>query len=139
MHNKKLAQDYVIRAKSRVKALTFYLSDKNFPDVVREAQEAVELSLKGLLKFHQIDFPRVHDVSGVLLEHKIRFGKNVTENLDRIIGISKDLRRDRELAFYGTEDLLPLEFYSLADAKLAIDHASYVVSLVEGEVMRELD
>lgn len=130
MHNKKLAQDYATRAKSRIKALTFYLEDKNYPDVVREAQEAVELSLKGLLKFHQIDFPRTHDVSSILFDNKERFSKVIIESLDELISISKSLRRDRELAFYGTEDLLPLEFYSLDDAKLAIAQASRVVQLV---------
>jgi len=130
MHNKKLAEDYAIRAKSRVKALASYLEDKNYPDVVREAQEAVELSLKGLLKFHQIDFSRTHDVSGILLDNKERFSKEVIESLGELILISKSLRRDRELAFYGTEDLLPLEFYSLDDATLAIAQASRVVQLV---------
>lgn len=30
--------------------------------------------------------------------------------------MSKELRRDRELAFYGAEDLTPSTFYERADA-----------------------
>ena len=46
------------------------------------------------------------------------------------MNISKNLRRDRELSFYGSEDLTPLEFYSKGDAKKAKDSAYFVVELI---------
>jgi HEPN domain-containing protein len=130
MHNKKLAIDYLTRAKSRLKALDLFLEEKNYADVVRESQEVVELTLKGLLKWYKIDFPRVHDVGLILGENQIIFDEVIRGSLERLAEISKDLRRDRELAFYGTEDLLPLEFYSEKDAKKAITEAREVVATV---------
>jgi hypothetical protein len=44
--------------------------------------------------------------------------------------ISRSLRRDRELAFYGAEDLTPTGFYSKADATAARDDATFVVRVV---------
>lgn len=41
--------------------------------------------------------------------------------------ISRTLRRDRELAFYGSEDLTPQEFYKQTDADQAKESAEWVV------------
>jgi hypothetical protein len=49
--------------------------------------------------------------------------------------ISRDLRRDRELAFYGAEDLTPSDFYSQADADKAREGARAVVALVKPNVI----
>jgi HEPN domain-containing protein len=117
--------------------LDVLLQDKNYPDVVRESQEVVELSLKGLLKHLRIEVPRVHDVGGILRENLNIVPLELKKSLDQIIAISKDLRRDRELAFYGSEDLLPLEFYSEADAKQAISDATFVVNEVSPVVRAE--
>ena len=40
------------------------------------------------------------------------------------------MRRDSELAFYGSEDLTPSEFYNRDDAELALTDARYVVATV---------
>ena len=44
------------------------------------------------------------------------------------------LRRDRELAFYGAEDLTPSEFYRKTDAVAARDAARLVVERVQPHV-----
>jgi len=44
------------------------------------------------------------------------------------------LRRDRELAFYGAEDLVPSEFYAQDDADRARDGARFVVTAVSSVV-----
>jgi hypothetical protein len=44
--------------------------------------------------------------------------------------ISRDLRRDRELAFYGAEDLTPGGFYTREDAERAMSGARRTVELV---------
>ena len=50
--------------------------------------------------------------------------------LDELIRISRSLRRDWELAFYGSEDLTPSQFYTEADAIQAADQARTVVGCV---------
>ena len=82
-------------------------------------QEVVELALKGLLRSHGIEPPRVHDVSDVLLAEKDRLPVPLHAELKSLAKISRDLRRDRELAFYGAEDLTPSGFYTRADAEQA--------------------
>ncbi len=46
------------------------------------------------------------------------------------MAVSKDLRRDRELAFYGAEDLTPGGFYARTDAERARRGARTVVAAV---------
>jgi hypothetical protein len=84
-------------------ALDALMGEDAFADVVREAQEAVELALKGLLRAHHVSPPR----------------------------IQRSLRRDRELAFYGSEDLIPSAFYQRDDAVRAIAQAHRVVEVCE--------
>jgi len=79
--------------------------------VVRESQEVVELSLKGLLRFLNIDVPRIHDIGAVLEEQRAHLPKLIQDSLVELVDASHDLRRDLELAFYGSEDITPLQFY----------------------------
>lgn len=134
MRNQDLAKDYVSRAAGRVKALDVLFEDGHWADVVREAQEAVELALKGLLRSCGIDPPRLHDVSDVLVAERDRLPGVLLPDLDRLAGISRRLRRDRELAFYGAEDLTPSGFYSRDDATQARDDARLTVRLVTPHV-----
>jgi len=78
-----------------------------------------------------IEVPRVHDVSGALLENKDRLNGSVLKNLKKIVLISKALRRDRELAFYGTEDLTPSTFYTEEEANEAVERAKFVFQAVK--------
>jgi HEPN domain-containing protein len=43
--------------------------------------------------------------------------------------ISKKLRKERELAFYGDIDFIPTDEYDIEDAKEAIESAEYVVNI----------
>jgi len=130
MQNPDLAADYVRRAGVRLKALDVLFDGESWADVVRESQEIVELTLKALLRISGIDPPRIHDVSDVLLAERERLPPGVLEDLDALIAVSRDLRRDRELAFYGAEDLTPSGFYSQEDAERARDGARRVVDVV---------
>ena len=131
MRNRALAADHVRRADVRLRAIDALYEGESWADVVRESQEAVELALKGLLRACGIEPPRIHDVSEVLARESERFPKDLQPDLDRLARISKQLRRDRELAFYGTEDLTPSEFYSREDADAARDGARLTVKLVK--------
>lgn len=131
MRNPRLAADYVHRAEVRLEALEVLFEAGSWADVVREAQEIVELALKGLLREHGVAPPRIHDVSDVLLEERARMPEALgDEEMERLVAVSRDLRRDRELAFYGAEDLTPSDFYSREDAERARRGARDTVTLV---------
>ena len=130
MRNPDLAADYLRRARSRLKALGVLMDEESWPDVVRESQEVVEICLKALLRQAGIAPPRVHDVSGVLLENEPRLPDRVRRRLNDLVRVSRTLRRDRELAFYGSEDLTPTQFYGPTDAQEAFDGARLVYEVV---------
>lgn len=130
MRNPELAKDYARRAKVRLPALDVLFDAESWPDVVRESQEIVELALKALLRSCGVDPPRTHDVSGVLLAEQDRLPADLLAEVDWLADTSRHLRRDRELAFYGAEDLTPSGFYSRADAAEARDCARRTVDLV---------
>lgn len=130
MKNKGLARDYLRRARIRVTALDVLFDGESWADVVRESQEVVELALKGLLRSCGIDPPRIHDVSEILLAERDRLPAALACEVEWLTESSRQLRRDRELAFYGAEDLTPSGFYSRADAEGARDRARRVVEVV---------
>ncbi len=134
MRNRGLAADYVRRAAVRVQAIKVLHDAGSWADVVRESQEAVELALKGLLRNSGIEPPRLHDVSAILTGERERLPESVHAHVDRMAAISRDLRRDRELAFYGAEDLVPSEFYGEPDALRALEGARFVVETVASAV-----
>jgi HEPN domain-containing protein len=129
MRNLDLARDYLLRANGRLKAVDTLLAEGMWADVVRESQEIVELALKGLLRHFDIEVPRVHDVSEVLEENSDRFPRIVQETLDELTETSQELRRDRELAFYGSEDITPHSFYKEKHARVARQRAGRVVTI----------
>lgn len=136
MKSSSLAFDYIERARKRLQAIETLFSLEDWPDTVRESQEAVELALKALLRFCRIEPPRVHDVSDVLLEHAASLSPAFQEQLPQIAQISRRLRRDRELAFYGSEDLTPSQFYRRHDAEEALSGARTVIEAVSHEIER---
>ena len=137
MTNETLARSYLLKAQKRLKALAVLRDEGAHSDVVREAQELVELALKGVLRAAGIEPPKFHDVGGLLLEHETKFSHDVRAELPRAAEISKRLRRERELAFYGDIDFIPTEEYSAADGRRAYDEAAWVVALA-GQVIDRL-
>jgi HEPN domain-containing protein len=134
VRNTELARDHVWRAGVRLLAVAVLFEAESWADVVRESQEAVELALKGLLRSCGIEAPRLHDVSDILLAERDRLPPSIHGELEALARISRDLRRDRELAFYGAEDLTPSGFYKRADAERARDGAETVVKHVTAAV-----
>lgn len=126
MKNLTLASDYITRAGHRLAAVELLLSRHSYADVVRESQELVELCLKALLRAARIEVPRTHDVSDILLEFVTQLPKSARVDAKKLAKISKTMRRDRELSFYGSEDLTPSEFYRLEDAQEAFENAKWV-------------
>lgn len=134
MRNRELAVDYARRAEVRLRAIEVLFEARSWADVVRESQEAVELALKGLLGSCGIEAPRIPDVSDVLLAERDRLPGPIRGHVERLAAVSRDLRRDRELAFYGAEDLTPSSFYSEQDAVRAREGATLTVRLVRSVV-----
>ncbi len=136
MRNPELAADFARRALVRVRAVEVLFAAASWADVVRESQEIVELALKGLLLACGIEPPRIHDVSEIVLAERSRMPAGIASELERLAVHSRELRRDRELAFYGAADLIPSGFYSEADAKRALaaarDTAECVARVVPG-------
>jgi hypothetical protein len=134
MQNRDLARDYLWRSEIRLRALAVLYDAESWADVVRESQEIVELTLKGLLRSVGVSPPRVHDVSDVLLEEQARLPRRLDADVARMVSVWRRLRRDRELAFYGAEDLTPSGFYSEEDARAARADAEALVALIAPHV-----
>lgn len=130
MENRSLIQDYLKRCKHRLAALQILFDRESWADVVRESQEIVELALKALLMHCNIEVPRVHDVSQILNDHQTLLPKGIQKETARLSDISRQMRRDRELSFYGSQDLTPGEFYKKKDAEKALADASWTVEIV---------
>jgi HEPN domain-containing protein len=66
----KLSEDYLKRAIIRYEVLNEYLKREGYAEVVREAQETVELLLKAVLLDMGLIVPTMHDVSIILDKNK---------------------------------------------------------------------
>ncbi len=117
MTNITLAQSNIKKAIDRLDILDLPLKKGAYSDVAREAQEIVELALKGMLRAVGVEPPKFHDVGGLLLEHKEKFPKGVSKHLVKIAIISKRLKKERELAFCGDIDFIPTEEYTVGDSR----------------------
>lgn len=133
MNNFALAKSHIRQAKERVKHAGEALKDGNYPYVIRQSQEAVELALKATLRLVGVEPPKWHDVGPVLRVEKERFPKWFQERIPELAYISRSLRREREPAMYGDEETgLPAEeLYTLYDAEQALKQAKLVLNLVE--------
>lgn len=124
-----LAKSYLQKCLIRMEVLRLLMSRAAWSDVVRESQELAELGLKGMLRALGVDPPKVHELSGALTAQRARFPDGV--DVDRLVRASVELRRDRELSFYGAEDVIPTEFYTREHAEAALAHAEYVLAAAQ--------
>ena len=101
----------------------------NYPYVIRQSQEAVELSLKAVLRIVGIEPPKFHDVGPILRKNSKLYPEWFRKEIDKMASISRILRREREASMYGDEELAltPDEIYTLRDAEMALRDAKYVL------------
>ncbi len=131
MTNHSLVDDYRRRAHGRrATAIPALMAGALYADVVRECQEATELALKSMIRAAGHAVPHTHDVSDTLRAIESDLESDARACLARLVGISRDLRRDRELSFYGSEDLTPSTFYQHADAARAIAMLDEVLEVI---------
>ena len=122
-----LARSYFQRCRKRRVALEALYGVEAYADVMREAQELVELGLKGLLRAAGIDPPKWHDVGRILLENARLFPATLHDDLPRMAEISSRLRKERELSFYGEIDFIPEENYSREDAAAVMADVDWIL------------
>lgn len=124
-----LAKSYLTKAKKRLRALEVLFAEDDYSDVIREAQEIVELAEKAILRALGIDPPKIHDVSQILLDHSVGLPAEIRPKLPTVVELSKWLRKEREISFYGDIDFIPTEEYRKEDASRALEGARSVVEM----------
>ncbi|MGB9866591.1 MAG: HEPN domain-containing protein [Bacillota bacterium] len=117
-----------MRREKRPKALRMLLEEGALADVVREAQEVVELALKAILRQIGVEPPKQHDVGPLLVEYKHLLPPKAQENVYVLAKTSKWLRKEREFAFYGDMDFIRSLEYSRDDAEKAMQAAVMAVA-----------
>lgn len=127
--NESLAESYLKKCETRLRALRLMLDEGDHSDVVREAQELVELALKAMLRTVGVEPPKLHEVGDLLVQHADRFPEDIRSALPRAADVSKALRKDRELAFYGAVDFIPTLEYTETHSRAAYDGAAWILSL----------
>ncbi len=132
LNNVSMARAYIMQALERIKHAREALASGNYPYVVRQCQEAVELMLKAALRLVGIEPPKWCAVGPILRRESSRFPQWFQNEIPRMARISRRLRREREPAMYGDEEagIPPDELYDREDAEEALEWARYVVSNV---------
>ncbi|MEM2122933.1 MAG: HEPN domain-containing protein [Candidatus Bathyarchaeia archaeon] len=121
----KIAKAYLRQAESRLKDAEEAFKESNHPYCLKLSQECVELSLKASLKLVGIEYPKIHDVSEILIRVRERFPEWFEGNIDEMSEASKTLTSKREIAFYGSEEeySMPEEIIGGKEAEDAINKA----------------
>jgi len=129
--SEEIARSHLRQARLILAEAERYQRDGVWHLAVRRSQESVELALKGLLRGAGLEVPHVHDVSPFLVEHAARLPGALTPQLDRLVSVSRRLRREREVSFYGDEEsgAAPDRLYTRGDADDAVRDARLVVDL----------
>lgn len=117
-----------------------YLKEKEAWNlVVRRSQEAVELALKCALLWAKIEVPRIHDVGPILKQYAQRYPEPFKSQIPRLASISRLLRAEREISFYGDEQsgVPPESLYTRDDALEALSKTNEV--LIECQKLIEME
>lgn len=139
----RLAESYMRQAEARLKNAQEAYAGRNHPYAVRLSQECVELCLKAVLKAVGIEYPKIHDVSDVLVESKQRFPEWFQAEMNFLSESSKILVKKREPSLYGGEEafLSPEDLIGEGDARDAVRRAGKTFELCKrlmGELRKQL-
>jgi len=132
LNSLELAKSNLRQAEERIRHAKEAVEEGNYPFVVRQCQEAVELALKASLRLAGIEPPKWHDVGPILKREREKFPKWFQEKIDELASMSRSLRKERELAMYSDEEtgVPPEELYIRSDAEYALKVAETVLSSV---------
>jgi len=117
-----------------------YLKDKEaWNMVVRRSQESVELALKCALFWAKIEVPRIHDVGPLLKQYANRYPEDFRCRIPHIASVSRLLRAEREISFYGDEQsgVPPESLYTREDALEALSNAHEILSECKKLILAE--
>ena len=120
MTGQELGRAYLAKARLRLEVLQLLAARQGWSDLVREAQELVELACKSMLRQLGIDPPRIHDVGPVLMAEQHRFPLSIREQIPGLADQSQWLRAQH----YGPED----GARALAAAETALQVAEMLIS-----------
>ena len=128
MDSLELAEAYLREAEIRLRVAEWALSQGAYAYCIRQSQEAVELALKAALRLVGIEPPKWHDVGPVLIQFSDRFPGWFRDAIPELAAVSRWLRREREPAMYGDEELglPPNRIYTEPYARKALEGARMV-------------
>ena len=131
MTSSRMGRQYIEEARSRMALVRLALERGMWAATVREAQQCVELFLKGALRLVAVEPARTHDVAGALRSEAVRFPGWFRSSIDVLATISTKLAGDRGLAFYGDEEreLGPQALFDEEDARRAVREVEFVSGL----------
>ena len=134
MTNSEMAWSYLRQAEQILQEAERHYQRKAWHLVIRRCQETVECAPKAALRAAAIEVPHVHDVGFFIREHAARFSEPLTKHLDRVVSISRRLREERELSFYGDEEVgaAAERQYSKEDAEEALRDGHFIFDLCRG-------
>jgi len=112
----------------RIETARRALRQRKYAYCLRQSQEAVELSLKGVLRLKGVEYPKFHDVSDVLLRSSGLFPVWFSNQIRFFAEVSRKLAETREASMYGFEELgqAPDQAVSRKSARIAFESAQKV-------------
>ena len=131
MTSSRMGRQYIEEARGRTALVRLALERGMWAATVREAQECVELFLKGALRIVAVEPARTHDVAAALQSEAARFPEWFLPSIDALATISTQLAGDRGMAFYGDEqrELGPQELFDEEAARRAVRNVEFVAEL----------
>lgn len=130
MKSSDMALDYIARAERTLSEARNAFLDKDYPLTIRRSQETVEFSLKAVLRYLAIEYPKDHDVGDILLQAATT--RNLPDwfkaEVHFMSASSLDLAKKRGPAFYGDESSLrpPSKLFKEAEADKALKDAQLI-------------
>ena len=114
LKNISMAFSYMRRAERRIKDAKRAYEESFYPDTVRYCQEAVELSVKAVLRLIGVEYPKAHDVSNVVKMNENKYPIWFREKVREIVELMRLLSKSRGLSVYGDEErgIPPEELFS---------------------------
>lgn len=119
-------------AEARIDAAGSQVRKRRYAYVVRQSQEAVELSLKSSLRLASVEFPKEHEVSRVLMDRSHKYPGWFSEKIPEMARVSRELVQKRIPSMYGDEiGRGPGELFTGEDASQALADARMVFGLAK--------
>ncbi len=140
MTSSRMGRLYIEEARGRMDLVRLAAEKQLWSACVREAQECVELLLKGALRLVATEPARTHDVADLLRRAADRFPAWFQKELEHLASISTEMAGDRGIAFYGDErcEIGPQELFEKRDARRALENMEFVADCCL-RLLRELE